>query len=86
MVIIRTIKDLKNKFTEIERDVQNNNHVVLTKNGHESMVILSIEEYSRLTNSLELALDEADKFAETNSKRLSNSDVFGSLKKQLKSR
>lgn len=81
MLDIRPVSDLRNKFPEIEKAVQANGHVVLTKNGYGSMVVLSIEEYSKIVNSLELALDEADKLAESNSKRLTHSETFKGLKK-----
>ena len=81
MLDIRPVSDLRNKFTEIEKAVQDNGHVVLTKNGYGSMVVLSIEEYSRLTSALELALDEADKQANSSSLRLSHDEVFGNLNK-----
>lgn len=81
MLDIRPISDLRNKFTDIEKAVQANGHVVLTKNGYGSMVVLSIEEYSRLTNALELSLDEADHLAESTSSRLSHNKVFHGLKK-----
>lgn len=45
------------------------------------MVVLSIKEYSRLTNALELALDEADRLAESTSSRLSHNEAFRDLKK-----
>lgn len=37
--------------------------VYLTKNGYGSMVVLSLEMYSRLTERVEAALDEADRAA-----------------------
>lgn len=80
MLDIRPISDLRNKFSDIEKAVQANGHVVLTKNGYGSMVVLSIDEYSRLTNAIELALDEADRAAETNPIRLSHKDVFDGLR------
>ena len=81
MLDIRPVSDLRNKFTDIEKAIQENGHVILTKNGYGSMVVLSIEEYSRLTNALELALDEADRLAESNSTRLTHDEAFRGLKK-----
>ncbi len=81
MLDIRPVSDLRNKFTDIEKAVQTNGHIVLTKNGYGSMVVLSIEEYSRLTNALELALDEADRLAESNSSRLTHDEVFHNFRK-----
>ena len=81
MLDIRPVSDLRNKFPDIEKAVQSSGHIVLTKNGYGSMVVMSIEEYSRLVNSLELALDEADRLAESNPTRLTHKEVFGNLKK-----
>lgn len=82
MLDIRPVSDLRNKFPDIEKAVQSNGHVILTKNGYGSMVVLSIEEYSRLVNSLEMALDEAEKMAMDDPKRLTHEEVFGKLRKQ----
>ena len=49
MINIRPISDLKNKFEEIEELVtRKNERVFLTKNGYGSMVVMSIEKYSKL--------------------------------------
>lgn len=62
MIQIRPVSDLRNKFLEIEKMVVNEQQpVYLTKNGYGSMVVLSIEQYSRLTGDVELKLDEADR-------------------------
>ena len=53
----------------------------MTKNGYEAMVVLSLEEYSKLTDGAELALDRADKMAEGSSARMNHEEVFGSLRK-----
>ncbi len=81
MMDIRPVSDLRNNYPEIEKAVQSSGHVFLTKNGYGSMVVLSIEEYSRLINDVELALDEADKAAKTNSKRLTHDQVFSNFKR-----
>ena len=81
MMDIRPVSDLRNKYPEIEKAVQANGHVFLTKNGYGSMVVISIEEYSRLVNNVELALDEADKAAKSSSKRLSHREAFSHFKK-----
>ena len=47
------------------------------------MVVMSIEAYSKLVDYTEDALDEADHFAETNSRRMSHEEVFTALRKQL---
>ena len=69
MIQIRPVSDLRNKFTEIESVVKTGSPVYLTKNGYGSMVVMSIEAYSMLTESVEDALDVGDKVAEETNKR-----------------
>lgn len=83
MIQIRPVSDLRNKFTEIEAIVNSDQAVFLTKNGYGSMVVMSLESYSKLTEDVEAALDEADYAAEHSSKRLSHAEVFGSLREKL---
>ena len=62
MIEIRPISDLTYNLPEIEKAIEQGKQVFLTKNGYGSMVVLSMEEYSKLTNSdsIEIKLDEAD--------------------------
>ncbi len=83
MIAIRPVSDLRNKFTEIESVVNGGEPVFLTKNGYGSMVVMSIDAYSRMTQNVEQALDEADKYAAENTERMSHEDVFGKLRKQI---
>ena len=54
MINIRPVSDLRNKYTEIEIMVlQENKDVYLTKNGYGSMVVMSLEKYSELIDELE---------------------------------
>lgn len=54
MINIRPVSDLRNKFPEIEETVLNSNSpVFLTKNGYGTMVLMSIEQYSSLTDDIE---------------------------------
>ena len=81
MINIRPVSDLRNKFTEIEETVLNSNApVFLTKNGYGTMVIMSIEQYSALTDNVERKLDEADTFAASSSTRLSKTEVFNKVR------
>lgn len=71
MINIRPVSDLRNKYPEIEELVLKEDEAVyLTKNGYGSMVVMSLEKYSRLISDreyddyIENALDEADKEAE----------------------
>lgn len=50
MMQIRPVSDLRNNFSDIEKTVQNGAPVYLTKNGYGTMVVMSLEQYSALTN------------------------------------
>lgn len=80
MIDIRPVSDLRNKFTEIEAAVNSGHQIFLTKNGYGSMVVMSIEQYSALTDDIEYKLDEADKLAESSDKRLKHGEVFGKVR------
>lgn len=71
MINIRPVSDLRNKYPEIEELVLKEDEAVyLTKNGYGSMVVMSLEKYSKLMSDIEYneyienALDEADREAE----------------------
>ena len=84
MIIIRPVSDLRNKFPEIEDVVVNSNApVFLTKNGYGTMVLMSLEQYSALTDDTEKKLDEADTLAASSTTRLSKSEVFGSVRRRI---
>ena len=92
MINIRPVSDLRNKYPEIEDLVLKENEAVyLTKNGYGSMVVMSLQKYSKLISDVEYneyienALDEADAVAEnSNTQYLTNEEVFESLRRKLK--
>lgn len=54
MINIRPVSDLRNKFPEIEELVLKEDEAVyLTKNGYGSMVVLSMDKYSKLIKNYE---------------------------------
>jgi prevent-host-death family protein len=83
MLNIRPISDLRNKFTDIERTVQDGNPVYLTKNGYGVMVVLSLEAYSQHFDETEQKLDEADKAAQASPLRKSHKQVFRAARRRL---
>lgn len=83
MIQIRPVSDLRNKFPEIEKAVGGGDPVYLTKNGYGAMVVLSLDAYSRLTDGVEAALDEADQFATENEKRYTHEEVFANLRRKI---
>lgn len=84
MMNIRPVSDLRNKFPEIESLVLNDNKpVYLTKNGRGSMVVMSLEQYSALTDEVELKLDEADRAADSSDIRYTGEEVFERVRKRI---
>ena len=83
MIQIRPVSDLRNKFTDIEKCVQSGEPVYLTKNGYGSMVVLSIETFSRLVESDDHIMDVADALAASSKERLTHKEVFGSLRRKI---
>ena len=83
MIQIRPVSDLRNKFPDIERLVNEGEPVYLTKNGYGAMVVLSLDMYSQLTDGIEAALNEADRAATEDSRRMTHEEVFGSLRRKI---
>lgn len=83
MIQIRPVSDLRNNFPAIEKAVSGGEPVYLTKNGYGAMVVLSLETYAQLTDSLENALDLADRAALEDNRRYTHQEVFDSLQEQL---
>lgn len=83
MIQIRPVSDLRNKFLDIEKIVNEGKPVYLTKNGYGAMVVLSLDMYSQLTDRAEMALDEADQAAEENNRRMTHEEVFGNLRRKV---
>ena len=84
MLNICPVSDLRNKYPEIEEAVlKSGEPVFLTKNGYGSMVVMSLEQHSALTDGIELALDEADRAAVSSDVRYSADEVFGRVRKNI---
>lgn len=84
---IRPVSDLRNKFPEIEEVVLNSGEpVFLTKNGYGSMVVMSLDQYSALTDAIEWKLDEADRAASLSETRYTGEEVFGRVRRRIRER
>ena len=83
VIQIRPVSDLRNKFPDIEKAVGGGEPVFLTKNGYGTMVVLSLEAYSKLTDGTELLLDETDKAAVEDSRRYTHEEVFANLRRRV---
>ena len=76
MINIRPVSDLRNKFPEIEEQVKRDGPVFLTKNGYGSMVVMSVEQYSALTDEVEMKLDEIEQAAAATDVRYTLDEAF----------
>ena len=83
MIQIKPVSDLRNKFPDIEKIVNEGEPVYLTKNGYGAMVVLSLEAYSQLTEGVEIALDKADRMALEDDMRYSHDEVFTKLRRSI---
>lgn len=84
MIAIRPVSDLRNKFSEIEAIVNDSQKpVYLTKNGYGTMVVMSLEQYSQLTDDVEQALDEADAQAAQTKTRYTEDELFERVSKRI---
>lgn len=72
MIQIRPVSDLRNKFPDIERIVKGGEPVFLTKNGYGSMVVLSLDLFSSMTDDVEAILDEIRSFRYNGQKKAFN--------------
>ena len=85
MNTIRPVSDLRNNFADISKTVHETAQpVFLTKNGYGTMVLLSIEQYSALTDDTERKLDEADAAAVKSDRRYSEAEVFGRVRTRIR--
>lgn len=100
MINIRPVSDLRNKYPEIEELVLREDEAVyLTKNGYGSMVVMSLEKYSKMIEELEIdrqvakqfentdvekVLDEIDEEIKNNNTTfLSHEEIFKKLRRKL---
>lgn len=81
---IRPVSDLRNNYTDVERQVISEGPVFLTKNGYGSMVVMSLEQFEYINGGIEQALDAADCQAATTSLRYTHEEVFGSIREGLR--
>jgi prevent-host-death family protein len=86
MLDIRPVSDLRNDFTDIEKEINDKDKsIIFTKNGRGSMVLMSLDKYSKLTHLsyVEQALDEADAYAQNHAEDMTHDEVFSSLKRKI---
>jgi len=86
MLSIRPISDLRNRFSEVEKEINKNSKpIIFTTNGQASMVTMSFDKFSKMAHLdyIERALDEADTYAASHSEELTHEDVFSKIKSKV---
>jgi len=86
MLTTRPISDLRNHFTEVEKEVRSKNKsIIFTTNGKASMVTMSFDKFSKLAHLdyIERALDEADIYANSHAEDLTHDDVFSKINAKI---
>ena len=51
---IRPVRDLRNRYTEIEQLVENHDPVIITKNGRGAAVLINIDDYVEVEEYLHI--------------------------------
>lgn len=83
MPSIRPVSDLRNKFAEITREVQETGEpVFLTKNGYGSIVVMSMEAYEqqKFESEIYYKLKEAEIQTRSTDKRYTHDEVMQKLR------
>ena len=81
---IRPISDLRNKFSDISKLVQESREpVFFTKNGYGTMVVMSMEAYEHnlFESEVYLKLKEAEYQAGSTKKRYTHDEAMSELRK-----
>ena len=79
MQSVRPVSDLRNKFSEISKDVHESGRpVILMRSGHGDMVVMSMESFEELSFHSEVlaALREAEREAALTDDRFSLDEVL----------
>ncbi|MBQ7638892.1 MAG: type II toxin-antitoxin system Phd/YefM family antitoxin [Clostridia bacterium] len=86
MINIRPVTDLRNNFAEISKEVhEQQSTIFFTKNGYGDMVVMSIEQYSKLIEDKIVLqkLEVASKEASSISERFDFNDVNNEMRQRL---
>ena len=51
---VRPVRDLRNKYAEIETFLENHNPVIITKNGRGAAVLINIDDYAEIEEYLHI--------------------------------
>ena len=78
---IRPIRDIRNNYAEIDKIVNDHDHVIITNNGRGTSVLIGIDEYAAYEKFLhkqyiKLKLDEAEASANNPDTKWLGEDEF----------
>ena len=51
---VRPVRDLRNRYTEIEALIENHDPVIITKNGRGAAVLINIDDYAEVEEYLHI--------------------------------
>ena len=80
---VRPIRDLRNRYAEIQALVENHDPVIITKNGRGAAVLINIEDYAEVEEFLHIKYVE-DKLEEAESEAKKPDAKWTDYKKALK--
>ena len=86
MTNIRPISDLRNHFTEVEKEISGDNiSTIFTINGKPSIVAVSFDKFSKMAHLdyIEHALDEAEMYAKDHAEDLTHEEIFSKIKAKI---
>ena len=83
---VRPVRDLRNRYTEIESLLENHDPVIITKNGRGAAVLVNIEDYAEVEEYLHIKyvnskLAEAEsEAAKTNAKWTDSKEILRKIR------
>ena len=85
---VRPVRDLRNRYTEIESLLENHDPVIITKNGRGAAVLINIEDYAEVEEYLHIKyvhnkLAEAESEAvKINAKWTSSKEILRKMRRK----
>jgi len=85
---VRPVRDLRNKYVEIEGFLENHDPVIITKNGRGTAVLINIDDYAEIEEYLHIKhinekLKEAEvEAAKPNAKWTDSNEVIKKMRKK----
>lgn len=79
----RPVSNPRNRYLDVDKDVETGGPVFLIKNGRGSMGVMSFDRYQRVSDIVDQALDAADRQAQSIPSHCSHEEVFSSVREML---